>query len=46
MRKKFLVGILTFAMVFSVVAFQTGGALHMVHAAETSTKSGVVDFGR
>lgn len=46
MRKKLLVGILVCAMAFSGVVFQAGGPLHTVHAAETSTQTGVVNFER
>ena len=46
MRKKLLVGILVCTMTFSGMAFQAGGALPMVHAAESSTESGIVNYGR
>ena len=46
MRKKLLVGMLACTIAFSGMTFQSGHSFSMVHAAETSTQSGIVNFGR
>ena len=46
MTKKILVGMLAFAMAFSGIVGPMNSTLLCVRAAETSTQSGIVNFGR
>lgn len=46
MRKKFVIGMLTFVMAFSGIGVPMNCTLLSAHAAETGMQSGVINFGR
>lgn len=46
MRKKFIIGMLTFVMAFSGIGVPMNCTLLSAHAAETGMQSGVINFGR